>query len=102
MMHTPRLSIVDRYSRSASSYRRSATATLPSMLRRAGGFGGPRRGIRSHASNMARARDVAYLREMCTRHGIAFKPGDGAGTLQIELFEKFAEDTFMEPTFAYS
>jgi lysyl-tRNA synthetase class 2 len=50
----------------------------------------------------ARARDLTYLRELCGRHGIAFKPGDGAGKLQIELFEKFAEDTFMEPTFAYA
>jgi lysyl-tRNA synthetase, class II len=52
--------------------------------------------------DLARARDLAYLRELCTKHGITFKPGDGAGKLQIELFEKFAEDTFMEPTFAYS
>jgi lysyl-tRNA synthetase, class II len=52
--------------------------------------------------DMARARDVTYLRELCGRHGIAFKPGDGAGKLQIELFEKFAEDSFIEPTFAYA
>ena len=41
--------------------------------------------------DQARARDLHYLRELCTRHGIPFKPGDGAGKLQIELFEKFAE-----------
>ncbi len=52
--------------------------------------------------DLARARDVAYLRELCTRHGIPFKPGDGAGKLQIELFEKFAEDTFLDPTFVHS
>jgi lysyl-tRNA synthetase class 2 len=52
--------------------------------------------------DMARARDVPYLRELCTKHGIPFKPGDGAGKLQIELFEKFAEDSFDEPTFAYA
>jgi lysyl-tRNA synthetase, class II len=52
--------------------------------------------------DLARARDVPYLRELCTKHGITFKPGDGAGKLQIELFEKFAEDTFDEPTFAYA
>jgi lysyl-tRNA synthetase class 2 len=52
--------------------------------------------------DLARARDLTYLREKCAAHGIAFKPGDGAGKLQIELFEKFAEDTFMEPTFAYA
>jgi lysyl-tRNA synthetase class 2 len=50
----------------------------------------------------ARARDVDYLREQCTKHGITFKPGDGAGKLQIELFEKFAEDTFLDPTFVYA
>ncbi|MET1117118.1 MAG: amino acid--tRNA ligase-related protein, partial [Comamonas sp.] len=49
----------------------------------------------------SRARDVAYLRELCSANGIKFKPGDGAGKLQIELFEKHAEDTFMEPTFAF-
>jgi len=52
--------------------------------------------------DLARARDVAYLRELCTKHGIPFKPGDGAGKLQIELFEKFAEDSFIDPTFAYA
>ena len=52
--------------------------------------------------DLARARDVPYLRELCGKHGITFKPGDGAGKLQIELFEKFAEHTFIEPTFAYA
>ncbi len=52
--------------------------------------------------DMSRARDVAYLRELCTQQGIAFKPHDGAGKLQIELFEKNAEHTFMDPTFVYA
>jgi len=52
--------------------------------------------------DMSRARDVAYLRELCTRAGITFKPGDGAGKLQIELFEKFAEGTLLDPTFVYA
>jgi len=52
--------------------------------------------------DMSRARDVAYLRGLCEQHGIAFKPGDGAGKLQIELFEKFAEHTFMDPTFVHA
>jgi lysyl-tRNA synthetase class 2 len=52
--------------------------------------------------DMNRARDVAYLRELLTKHGMPFKPGDGAGKLQIELFEKFAEDTFLDPTFVYA
>jgi lysyl-tRNA synthetase class 2 len=49
-----------------------------------------------------RARNLAYLRETLTKHGIPFKPGDGAGKLQIELFEKFAEHEFMDPTFVYA
>ncbi len=49
-----------------------------------------------------RLRDVEYLRGACGTLGIPFKPGDGAGKLQIELFEKTAEHTFMEPTFAYA
>ncbi len=52
--------------------------------------------------DVSRARDVAYLRELCTAAGIKFKPGDGAGKLQIELFEKYAEDTFIDPTFVYA
>jgi lysyl-tRNA synthetase class 2 len=50
----------------------------------------------------ARARDVDYLRSVCAKHGIKFKPHDGAGKLQIELFEKFAEDSFLDPTFVYA
>jgi lysyl-tRNA synthetase class 2 len=52
--------------------------------------------------DLGRARDVPYLRELCTKNGISFKPGDGAGKLQIGLFEKFAEDTSLDPTFVYA
>ncbi|HEX6398620.1 MAG TPA: lysine--tRNA ligase [Steroidobacteraceae bacterium] len=52
--------------------------------------------------DVKRARDLAYLRETLTKHGMPFKPGDGAGKLQIELFEKFAEHEFMDPTFVYA
>jgi lysyl-tRNA synthetase class 2 len=52
--------------------------------------------------DLGRARDLAYLRDLCAKHGISFKPGDGAGKLQIGLFEKFAEDTFLDPTFVYA
>jgi len=45
---------------------------------------------------------VPYLRELLIKHGMTYKPGDGAGKLQIELFEKFAEDTFLDPTFVYA
>jgi lysyl-tRNA synthetase class 2 len=50
----------------------------------------------------ARLRDVPYLRAACTRLGIPFKPGDGAGKLQIEIFEKTGEHALLEPTFVYS
>lgn len=52
--------------------------------------------------DVSRARDLDYLREICTKSGIKFKPNDGAGKLQIELFEKHAEDSFMDPTFVYA
>jgi lysyl-tRNA synthetase class 2 len=47
----------------------------------------------------ARLRDVPYLRAWCEKLGIPFKPGDGAGKLQIEIFEKTAEHTLQDPTF---
>ena len=50
----------------------------------------------------ARLRDVGYLREVCSRLGIAWKPGDGAGKLQIEIFERTGEATLVQPTFAYA
>ena len=45
-------------------------------------------------------RDVRYLRGVCDRLGIATTPGDGAGKLQIALFEKIGEHTLIQPTFA--
>jgi lysyl-tRNA synthetase class 2 len=50
----------------------------------------------------ARLRDVVYLRAQCAGKGIAFKDGDGAGKLQIELFEKTGEHTLQDPTFVYA
>jgi len=47
-------------------------------------------------------RDVDYLRAACTARGISWKNGDGAGKLQIELFEKTGEHTLLEPTFVYA
>ena len=49
----------------------------------------------------AKLRDVAYLRAACDERGITWKSGDGAGKLQIELFEKTGEHTLLEPTFVY-
>ena len=47
----------------------------------------------------SRLRDPAYLREVCARLGITPQAHDGAGKLQIEIFEKTAEHTYMDPTF---
>jgi lysyl-tRNA synthetase class 2 len=47
-------------------------------------------------------RDVAYLRRVCEAMGIPYKASDGAGKLQIELFEKTGEHTLIQPTFAYA
>jgi len=47
-------------------------------------------------------RDVPYLRQACERLGIAFEPNDGAGKLQISIFEKTAEDSLLDPTFVYA
>jgi lysyl-tRNA synthetase class 2 len=50
----------------------------------------------------ARLRDVPYLRAYCERRGITFRPTDGAGKLQIEIFEKSAEHTLSDPTFVHA
>jgi lysyl-tRNA synthetase class 2 len=47
-------------------------------------------------------RDASYLRRVCERMKIPFKPGDGAGKLQIEIFERTGEQTLIQPTFAYA
>jgi lysyl-tRNA synthetase, class II len=51
------------------------------------------------ALDRGRLRDVPYLRAVCDRLGIVYKTGDGAGKLQIEVFEKTAEHTLVDPTF---
>jgi lysyl-tRNA synthetase, class II len=50
----------------------------------------------------AQLRDVEYLRGQCDRLGIGYFPGDGAGKLQIEMFEKTAEHRLLQPTFVYA
>jgi lysyl-tRNA synthetase, class II len=50
----------------------------------------------------ARLRDVPYLHSVCDRLGIPYKAHDGAGKLQIELFEKTVEHTLLDPTFVYA
>jgi len=47
-------------------------------------------------------RDVDYLRRACDRLKIPYKNADGAGKLQIEIFERTGEHTLLQPTFAYA
>ncbi len=47
-------------------------------------------------------RDPTYLRKLCEKLGIPVNAHDGPGKLQIEIFEKTAEHTFIDPTFAYA
>ncbi|HTW37064.1 MAG TPA: lysine--tRNA ligase [Steroidobacteraceae bacterium] len=47
-------------------------------------------------------RDLVYLRRVCAEVGVAFQPNDGPGKLQLELFEKTAEHTLLDPTFVYA
>jgi len=47
-------------------------------------------------------REVTYLRRVCDALKIPYKAADGAGKLQIELFEKTGEHTLIQPTFAYA
>jgi len=49
-----------------------------------------------------RLRDVPYLHSVCDRLNIPYKSNDGAGKLQIELFEKTVEHTLLDPTFVYA
>ena len=50
----------------------------------------------------ARLRDASYLRQACAAQGIEPGSHDGAGKLQIELFEKTCEHRFIQPTFVHS
>ncbi len=60
--------------------------------------------VRAHNPGLdpAQLRQVPYLREACAQRGIAWQPHDGAGKLQIEIFEKTVEHTLLEPTFVYA
>jgi lysyl-tRNA synthetase, class II len=50
----------------------------------------------------AHLRDVPYLRAACERLGVAYQQRDGAGKLQIGIFEKTAEHTLFDPTFVHA
>jgi lysyl-tRNA synthetase, class II len=50
----------------------------------------------------AHLRDVPYLRAACDRLAIPYKEADGAGKLQLEIFEKTAEHTLIDPSFVFA
>jgi lysyl-tRNA synthetase class 2 len=50
----------------------------------------------------ARLRDVDYLRGVCDRLGIKPHSGDGAGKLQVDIFDRTAEASLLQPTFVYA
>jgi lysyl-tRNA synthetase class 2 len=50
----------------------------------------------------SRLRDITYLRAVCERQQVGFLPHQGAGKLQISLFEKTVEHTLLDPTFVYA
>jgi lysyl-tRNA synthetase class 2 len=50
----------------------------------------------------AQLRDAAYLRAACVKLGLEPGKDDGAGALQMALFEKTAEQGLMQPTFIHS
>ena len=62
----------------------------------------PPSGISNPDLDPGQLREIAYLRRVCDAKRIAYKSGDGAGKLQIELFEKTGEHTLVQPTFAYA
>jgi len=50
----------------------------------------------------SKLRDVAYLHGVCAQLGIEPQTGDGAGKMQIEIFERTAEHRVLQPTFVYA
>jgi lysyl-tRNA synthetase class 2 len=50
----------------------------------------------------AKLRDADYLRGVCARLGIELHPGDGAGKMQIEIFERTAEHRVEQPSFVFA
>jgi lysyl-tRNA synthetase class 2 len=47
-------------------------------------------------------RDVTYLRKVCEQLGVPINQHDGAGKLQMEIFEKTVEHTLLDPTFVHA
>ncbi len=52
--------------------------------------------------DVAKLRDVEYLRGWCGRIGAKFDNGDGAGKLQVAIFDATVEHTLLDPTFIFA
>jgi lysyl-tRNA synthetase class 2 len=50
----------------------------------------------------AKLRDVAYLRAWLDKLGAKYEAHDGAGKLQVEIFDQTVEATLLDPTFVYA
>jgi lysyl-tRNA synthetase class 2 len=50
----------------------------------------------------ARLRDASWLRQACAALGVAAGKDEGAGVLQLALFEKTCEHRMVQPTFVHS
>jgi lysyl-tRNA synthetase, class II len=50
----------------------------------------------------AQLRGLPYLRAVCERLAVPYAPHDGAGKLQIEIFEKTVEHRLIDPTFVFA
>ncbi len=50
----------------------------------------------------SRLRDVAYLRAWLDQLGAKYQLHDGAGKLQVEIFDQTVEHTLLDPTFVYA
>jgi len=50
----------------------------------------------------SKLRDIGYLRSWCDKLKLPYKDSDGAGKLQIEIFEKTGEHRMRQPTFVYA
>ncbi len=49
-----------------------------------------------------RLRDAPYLRELCKAEEAESNEADGAGALQMQLFERHCEQQMLQPTFVHS
>ncbi|HZO24289.1 MAG TPA: lysine--tRNA ligase [Steroidobacteraceae bacterium] len=47
-------------------------------------------------------RDLTYLRKLCEKLGVPTGAQDGAGKLQMEIFDKTVEHTLLDPTFVHA